>query len=278
MKIAIEHCTAWRTADGGGISTQLLRLTPRDSARQRVLSWDLARTISARAMQSREQHGPVLPGHASRCTDPFGNVQHLLTVDGNEQDITLTARGVVEINTQAEEGDDGLNPLLFLRSTALTRADDAISDFADNFRVENPTRDVLRALMIAIGSRLPASGGAFGGCTAAQAFAGQAGTCHDQSHVFLACARLLGVPARCVSGYVHGGDRIASHAWAEAFVHGRWQTFDVANRLDRATTHLKLAIGMDYLDACPVRGARVACTREQLSGQALIEQAQRANQ
>lgn len=261
MKIAIEHSTAWHTAENGGISTQLLRLTPRGSARQRVLSWDLA-----------------LPGNASRCTDPFGNVQHVLTVDGSEQDITLTARGVVEINTQADEGDDGLNPLLFLRSTALTQADEAISDFADNFRVANPTRDVLRALMIAVGSRLPASGGAFGGLTAAQAFAAQAGTCHDQSHVFLACARLLGVPARCVSGYVHGGDRIASHAWTEAFVHGRWQTFDVANRLDRATTHLKLAIGMDYLDACPVRGVRVAGARERLSGQALIEQAQQANQ
>lgn len=261
MKIAIEHSTAWHIAESNGISTQLLRMTPRGSARQQVISWDLA-----------------VPGNASRCTDPFGNVQHVLTVDGNEQDITLTARGVVEINTQAEDGDDGLNPLLFLRSTSLTQPDNAITDLADNFRVANPSRDVLRALMIAVGSELPAMAGAFGGLNAAQALAAHKGTCHDQSHVFLACARLLGVPARFVSGYVHGGDRISSHAWAEAFVHGRWQTFDVANRLDRATTHLKLAIGMDYLDACPVRGVRVAGAREKLSAQTLIDQARQTNQ
>lgn len=261
MKIAIEHSTAWHTEDIGSVSTQILRLTPRGSARQQVLSWDLS-----------------LPGHATRGTDPFGNVQHVLTVDGHEHDITLTARGVVEIRTQMEEEDDGLNPLLFLRTTTLTQADTALNDFADNFRISNPSRDVLRALMIAIGGEVVLAPGAFGGLSAARAFADKKGNCHDQSHVFLSCARLLGVPARYVSGYVHGGDTIASHAWTEAFVHGRWHTFDVASRLDRTTTHLKLAIGMDYLDACPVRGVHMAGAHEKLSAQALIEQAQQANQ
>jgi transglutaminase-like putative cysteine protease len=245
MKIAIEHSTAWHAAENAGISTQLLRMTPRDSARQHVLSWDLS-----------------LPCAASCGTDPFGNVQHVLTVDAAGHDISLTARGVVEIRTQADEDDDGLNPLLFLRTTALTQSDDALLDFADNFRIANPSRDVLRALMIAVGGEVALTVPAvFSGGHAAAAFAGKQGSCHDQTHVFLACARQIGVPARYVSGYVHGGDRIASHAWAEVFVHGRWHTFDVAHRLDRPTTHLKLAIGMDYLDACPVRGVRFAGTQ-----------------
>ncbi|MFZ5756397.1 MAG: transglutaminase family protein [Pseudomonadota bacterium] len=271
MKIAIEHSTAWHCNESAGVSTQLLRLTPRDSARQHVVSWDLA-----------------LPCHATRGTDPFGNVQHVLTLDAQkpaagQRDITLTARGVVEIRPNAEETDDGLNPLLFLRTTTLTASDAAITDFADNFRVANPSRDVLRALMIAVGGQvgLDSTGRtSFSGGTAAEAMARRSGSCHDQAHLFLACARQLGVPARYVSGYVHGieANRVSSHAWTEAFVHGHWHTFDIANRLDRPTTHLKLAIGMDYLDACPVRGVRFGGAREKLSAQTLIEQAQQANQ
>lgn len=262
MKIAIEHSTAWHD-ESAGVVTQLLRMTPRDSARQHVVAWDLA-----------------LPCAATRGTDPYGNVQHVLTLDSPRKDITLTARGVVDIDPNAEEGDDGLNPLLFLRTTGLTQADAAIADLADNFRSDNMSREVLRAMMMAIGSEVRREPGSFSGRTAAEALARRAGTCHDQTHVFLACARLLGVPARYVNGYMHGidGNRVSSHGWAEAFAHGHWHTFDIGSRLDRPTTHLKLAIGMDYLDACPVRGVRFGHARERLSAETLIEQAQQANQ
>ncbi len=204
----------------------------------------------------------------------------MLTLGATRQDVTLTARGVVEIDPNAEEGDDGLNPLLFLRTSGLTQADGAIGDLADNFRMPHLSRDALRALMMTVSSEVKLEAGTFSGRTAAEALARHAGTCHDQAHVFLACARLLGVPARYVSGYVHGieANRVTSHGWTEAYVHGRWHTFDVAYRLDRATTHLKLAIGMDYLDACPVRGVRFGRARERLSAHTLIEQAQQANQ
>lgn len=267
MKIAIEHSTGWHHDQRAGICTQLLRMTPRNSARQQVLSWELA-----------------LPGAASCGNDAFGNVQHVLTLDLQKPDaanVSLTARGVVELKPNAEDAGDGLNPLLFLRSTVLTDADATLIDFADNFRVANPSRDVLRALMIAIGSEVVLDREkTFAGVTAAEAMLSRTGSCHDQAHVFLACARQLGVPARYISGYVHSieGNRVASHAWTEAFVHGHWHTFDVAYRLDRPTTHLKLALGMDYLDACPVRGLHGHGAREKLSGQTLIEQAQQANQ
>lgn len=263
MKIAIEHSTAWHDESGARSVTQLLRMTPRDTARQRVLAWDLA-----------------LPCPATRGTDPWGNVQHVLTLEAPRTDVTLTARGVVEIDATATEADEGLNPLLFLRPTGLTQADAALADLADNFRVAHVSRDALRALMMTLAGEVRLEAGSYAGRSAAEALARRAGTCHDQAHVFLACARLLGVPARYVSGYVHGqdGNRVASHGWAEAWVHGRWHTFDTANRLDRPTTHLKLALGMDYLDACPVRGVRFGRAREQLTACTLVEQARQANQ
>ena len=44
------------------------------------------------------------------------------------------------------------------------------------------------------------------------------GVCQDHAHVFITAARLLGFPARYVSGYLMLTDRVsqdASHAWAE---------------------------------------------------------------
>jgi len=113
--------------------------------------------------------------------------------------------------------------------------------------------------MHALAARMPYSPGATSvDTTAAEAFAGGAGVCQDHTHAFLACARSLGVPARYVSGYLFTNDseHLASHAWAEAWLDGAWYSFDVTNGLARPERHLKLAVGLDYLDACPVRGMR----------------------
>ena len=100
---------------------------------------------------------------------------------------------------------------------------------------------------------------------AVQAWGG-AGVCQDHTHAFLACARSLGIPARYVSGYLCTEDasHLASHAWAEAWLDDGWYSFDVTNRLARPERHLKLAVGLDYLDACPVRGMRRGGGGEQM--------------
>jgi transglutaminase-like putative cysteine protease len=92
--------------------------------------------------------------------------------------------------------------------------------------------------------------------SAAEAFAGRR-VCQDHTHAFLACARSLGIPSRYVSGYLYSdSEHLASHAWAEAWLDDAWYSFDVTNELARPERHLKLAVGLDYLDACPVRGMR----------------------
>ncbi|MBU1859106.1 MAG: transglutaminase family protein, partial [Gammaproteobacteria bacterium] len=105
--------------------------------------------------------------------------------------------------------------------------------------------------------------------SASEAFAGGRGVCQDHAHAFLACARSLGVPARYVSGYLFtdSEDHLASHAWAEAWLDGAWYSFDVTNCLAKPERHLKLAVGLDYLDACPVRGMRRGGGIEQMHAQ-----------
>ena len=46
-------------------------------------------------------------------------------------------------------------------------------------------------------------------------------------------------------------------AWAEVWLNERWQSFDITNNTRSLNQHLRLATGLDYLDACPVRGTRL---------------------
>lgn len=242
MKLAIHHDTTYRYADQVRASIQYLRLTPQSSARQRVLDWQLELPPSV---------------HAQR--DGHGNILHVLTLDEPHQSIVIGARGRVEIDEDCEsESSDG-SPLPYLRNTALTMPDGALREFARGCCGERRDRAALIELMEALHQRMPFTPGVTHVDTpAAEAFALGLGVCQDHTHVFLACARSLGIPARYVSGYLctAGCSELASHAWAEAWIDGAWYSFDVTNRLTRPLRHLKLAVGLDYLDACPVRGMR----------------------
>jgi transglutaminase-like putative cysteine protease len=105
--------------------------------------------------------------------------------------------------------------------------------------------------------------------TATAALAQGYGVCQDHSHVFIAAARFLGIPARYVSGYLWTGvdDRPydASHAWTEAHVPGLgWVGFDAANRICPTENYVRVAVGLDYDAAAPVRGLRRGPAEESL--------------
>lgn len=52
------------------------------------------------------------------------------------------------------------------------------------------------------------------------------GVCRDLAHLGIALCRSISIPARLVVGYLHGLRPMDLHAWFEAFVGGRWYTFD----------------------------------------------------
>ncbi len=250
MRLSIRHDTTYRYDDQVRASIQYLRLTPQESARQKVISWRLDLPCPVRAQR-----------------DPHGNILHVLTLDEPHAALVIGARGQVEIDERCELEHDSRSPLPYLRSTPLTQADEALSEFARQTVGETCDRMGLIDLMQALHEEMPYTPGATRvESTAAEAFAGRAGVCQDHTHAFLACARSLGVPARYVSGYLYTEDstHLASHAWAEAWLVDGWYSFDVTNRLARPERHLKLAVGLDYLDACPVRGMRRGGGGEQM--------------
>ena len=52
------------------------------------------------------------------------------------------------------------------------------------------------------------------------------GVCRDFAHLGIALCRGLCIPARMVVGYLHQLQPMDLHAWFEAYVGGRWYTFD----------------------------------------------------
>jgi transglutaminase-like putative cysteine protease len=256
MKLNIEHSTQYHYQGEVRRSTQYLRLTPQHSRRQRILSWELE-----------------LPESATCTTDSFGNVLHVLTLDRPHETLSIHAHGVVEIIDDDDDEDQRVSPLIFLRQSDLTRPDPAIIGFAEGYRHLPNRLDALKLLMTDLLGLMPYCPGSTGvEWNAAQAFAAGQGVCQDHTHVFLSCCRLLGIPARYVSGYLYSPDssHVATHAWAEAWVDESWHTFDVTNQCTTPSQHLKLAIGIDYLDACPVRGVRYGGGNETMHAQAAV--------
>lgn len=85
--------------------------------------------------------------------------------------------------------------------------------------------------------------------TAAEAFRQRSGVCQDYVHVFLALARLYGIPCRYVSGLPFGEG--ATHAWVEVWHEGLWYGLDPTRGCLADEGYIKLNVGRDFND-CPI--------------------------
>jgi len=252
MRIRISHTTNYRYDEPARGVIQTLRLTPRNHDGQYVVAW----RIDVSENCELDQH-----------EDAFGNITHVFTVEGPFSELRLTVDG--EVETQDTQGVvrgtvERFPPSLFLRETPLTRIDPAIAGFA-KASWEEAGGDPLKA-MHSLTARLHEdmefeAGQTAATTTAPEAFAHKRGVCQDFAHILIAAARSLGVPARYVGGHFHRSDgataQQAGHAWAEAHVPVLgWVAFDPANGMCATDAHVRVAAGLDYLGAAPVRGTR----------------------
>ncbi|TKB23641.1 transglutaminase family protein [Desulfopila sp. IMCC35006] len=75
----------------------------------------------------------------------------------------------------------------------------------------------------------------------------QWGVCRDLSHLAIALCRSLSIPARMVVGYLYGLQPMDLHAWFEAYLAGRWYTFD-ATQAELQGGYVVLGYGRDAAD------------------------------
>jgi transglutaminase-like putative cysteine protease len=274
MRIRIAHETVYRYETPATKAIQILRVHPRNHDGQYVVRWRVEVSEDCR-VEPRE--------------DAFGNLTHTFTIDGPISELAVRVAG--EVETQDTHGivrgtREKFPPSFYLRQTDLTAPDQAIADWArkisDNGR--KAPLDTLHALQQAIytsfrfdvDSTVPST-------TAQEAFAHQHGVCQDYAHVFCSAARLLNIPARYVGGYFLRVDGIveteSGHAWAEAWLPDLgWIAFDPANGISATEAHVRVAIGLDYLGAAPVRGTRYGGIGEAMAVKVSVDQAGRQSQ
>lgn len=270
MRIHIFHETVYRYESPLTRAIQVLRVTPRHHEGQYIVNWRIE--ISEDCKLDAQE-------------DAFGNIMHTFSVHEPLDALSVVVAG--EVETQDTHGIvrnavERFPPSLFLRETQLTQPDAAIQDFARHLAESNGRTDRLDLLHALLGELHREvtydTDPTHAATTAAEAFALRRGVCQDLAHIFIATARALDIPARYVGGYFRRSDGVtaqeAGHAWVEAFVPGLgWVGFDPAHAICTTDAHVRVAIGLDYLGAAPVRGARVGGGGEELSVAVNVTQA-----
>jgi transglutaminase-like putative cysteine protease len=269
MRIRISHLTTYRYDTPAKSVIQTLRLTPRNHDGQYVTRWRIDVSADCRLNQHE---------------DAFGNITHAFTAEGPFSELSVQVEG--EVETRDTQGVvvgavERFPPSLYLRESALTEPNADLAAFAvavrdaagtDTLKLLHHMLERLRDEMVFDTNPTYAS------TTAAEAFALKRGVCQDFTHIFVAAARSLGIPARYVGGYFRRNDGVvdqdAGHAWAEAFVPGLgWVAFDPTNGISATDAHVRVAVGLDYLGAAPVRGTRFGGAGETLAVNVRVDQA-----
>jgi transglutaminase-like putative cysteine protease len=273
MRLRISHSTTYAYDPPPNGVIQVLRLTPGNHDGQYVADWHVDVSVDAKLDM---QH------------DAFGNVTHVFS-HGPLTDLTVQVSGLVE--TQDTGGVlkgtvERFPPTFFLRTTALTEANAEMVERSRQLfsEADGNTLQFLHALLMQVADHLTYdTDKTHVGTPAAEAFTLKHGVCQDYAHIFAACARAAGVPTRFVSGHFFRADgklpKEGGHAWTEAFVPKLgWVGFDPANAICTTDAHARVAIGLDYLGAAPVRGTYFGGGGETMSVSVKVDQAGRQSQ
>jgi transglutaminase-like putative cysteine protease len=266
MFYAVRHFNRYRYSRPIWQSVMEVRMHPRSEHMQRCFTFQLAVSPRARIFS---------------YTDHLGNLVHHFDIPASHRQLTIIADSLVEVDPpdalpsslgpdawaeldhaiEREDYWDMLRPSHYARPSpelealarqfgVLTRGDrdplqvlqELNSDLYESFsyvkastKVDSPIEDALRS---------------------------RQGVCQDFAHIMIALVRLLRIPCRYVSGYLHHGsddrDRSgdgATHAWVEAMLPGiGWTGFDPTNNLLAGIRHIRTAIGRDYADVPPTLG------------------------
>ncbi len=248
----------------------LARLLPSDGPQQRVQR----RLLSIQPMPDERRDG----------RDFFGNATTLVAWHRPVQAISFTLSAQAErlseavldmsppLDRLAEEisatglGPDG--PLHFRGpSPRIARCDDIAAFARDCCPVGATAFDVVETLGRALHQAMTFDAGATDvGTRPADAFAARRGVCQDFAQIMICGLRALGVPAGYVSGFIRttpppGQPRLAGvdamHGWVRAWcgLTQGWVEYDPTNAGWAGEDYITVAVGRDYGDAAPVKGA-----------------------
>ncbi|MEO8722471.1 MAG: transglutaminase family protein [Sphingobium sp.] len=258
MRLHVNHVTTYRYDAPVPYGLQQLRLTPRPCIGQDIVHWDI-----------RIDGGKKELGFA----DQYGNQVDLISTQVGAQEISIHSTGEVEVSNRGGilGPHSGFMPLwAYTCETALTKAGPRIRallrELGSDFDSDIARAHALSALITRHAAYR--TGTTNTETTGEQALEDGSGVCQDHAHIFISAMRVLGHPARYVSGYLMMNDRTsqdATHAWAEAHMDGiGWVGFDVSNGYSPDDRYIRIATALDFKGATPVSGLRYGAAHENM--------------
>ncbi|MEZ5675874.1 Transglutaminase-like enzyme, putative cysteine protease [Thalassovita litoralis] len=259
MRLSISHVTTYTYDSPDAYALLQLRLKPRDGHGQHVHDWTT--TITG----GTQQLG---------FDDEYGNHVDLILVDPDTTELTIASKGVVEIEDRAGVVGEHktFTPLwLYEAPTPMTTPGKSLRKLVAGLKPLPDETELARIhrLSDAVSKQVAyETGHTTAATTAEEALTAGHGVCQDHAHIMIAAARLMGLPARYISGYLMMDDREdqdAAHAWAEIWIDRLgWVGFDAANEICPDARYVRVAVGRDYRDAAPVHGIRQGTGSEDL--------------
>jgi hypothetical protein len=225
MRIAIDHTLTAAFSSLQSRATLALRVTPEDHHDQTVSGWRIGPDCDARLRTGR---------------DGYGNLLTMVYAEGPIEGIAFHVTGEVFTGPSSgilsaahlepmppalflRPGEDGLPELTALAVEAGEGATDAVDrlhlvNVALHHRANEVAADMLAA-------------------------------------TFVAAARRLAFPARCVAGYLAEGVASRPHVWVEAHVDGiGWIGFDPMLGLSAGEDHARVASALDLAGIAMIVG------------------------
>ncbi|ANE46940.1 transglutaminase [Paenibacillus swuensis] len=267
MKLQIYHTTRYLYEEAVTDSVNELRLTPRTNERQ-----------------SCYHHEVLVEPAASMLTyeDYFGNRVHAFTVNQPHKELVIRTRAtVVTMDGLIKEsakmspveewgrlrGEELQNRYIeYLLPTAYTDQTQEVRNYANRYPFDGSGGLALWTRRLSSGIHAdftydPEVSDVH--TTVSQTLQLRRGVCQDYAHLMISVCKVMGIPARYVSGYHYVGDlqggsadfEQASHAWVEVYVPGPgWVGHDPTNDAEVDWRYVKLGHGRDYKDIVPVKG------------------------
>ena len=247
MQVGVRWDSLYRYSEAVRLLHTELRVLPAAAFGQRRLSSSL---------QLEPQAQP------QRLLDAFGNEYHHVDFLDEVEEIHVSVEAEVE-TAESAVPEPGISPLmrhLLLSETSRSPFDPAILEIAEAVPDNLDPVGTGEAVCELLSERFDFEVGPTDvSSTALDLIRLGSGVCQDFTHLMLATLRMHGIPSRYVSGYLAPpeGEEVgdAGHAWVQLLAADGWHGFDPSNNARQDGRYVVTAVGRDYDDISPLRGA-----------------------
>ncbi len=218
----------------------LLMLRPRSGAQQWVAQEQYVLTPSVPAVEFTDLFGNL----CQRLVAPAGpfSIHTSAVIEAAEATDTAPGAWFVPVETLPDSTLPFLLPSRYCESDRFAEMASSITDgYAPGYDQCIAIVDYIRQAL----TYSPGSGQQI--ISAAEVNERSEAVCRDMAHLGVALCRALSIPARLVVGYLEGLRPMDLHAWFEAFVGGRWYTFDPTQQVLQGG-RVAIAYGRDAAD------------------------------